>query len=91
MDAPPVRYAKTADGFGLAYIVRGQGIPFVFLPLAVNHVRLSWEISSAGSWLTAASERFHLVHFDNRGQGLSTRGLCKDFRLATTSVTLRLS
>jgi pimeloyl-ACP methyl ester carboxylesterase len=75
MDAPPVQYVTTSDGFNVAYTVSGAGIPFVFTPSALSHVQLLWEIPTSGDWLRGLSRRFRLVQYDGRGQGLSTRGL----------------
>ena len=82
MDAPPVQYVKTSDGWSIAYTVSGEGMPFVFMPpTAVSHVQLSWDLPSAGSWLKALSTCFRLAHYDSRGQGMSGRGLTADFAL----------
>jgi DNA-binding NarL/FixJ family response regulator len=78
MDPPPVHYVTTSDGFSIAYTDSGHGMPLIFMPVGFNHVQLSWTILSAGSWLAAANNRFRLVHFDSRGQGMSTRGLPED-------------
>jgi pimeloyl-ACP methyl ester carboxylesterase/DNA-binding CsgD family transcriptional regulator len=76
MEPPPVHYVTTPDAYSLAYAVRGEGRPVVFLPLGFNHVQLSWTHDGRVSrWLELLSERFRLVQYDGRGQGLSTRGL----------------
>jgi pimeloyl-ACP methyl ester carboxylesterase/DNA-binding CsgD family transcriptional regulator len=82
MDAPSVQYVKTSDGYLLAYTVSGFGRPLVSLPAAFNHAQLDWESPAAGPWLTGLSQRFMLVRYDSRGQGLSTRGLRDDIALA---------
>jgi pimeloyl-ACP methyl ester carboxylesterase/DNA-binding CsgD family transcriptional regulator len=72
---------STRDGYDIAYTVSGQGLPLVCTPLGVfNHVQLNWKRrESIQPLLQALSERFRLVHFDCRGQGLSTRGLPEHF------------
>ena len=77
MQAPPVRYVTTPDGYDIAYTICGEGPSFVCAPLGIfNHVQLNWErAQSVGPWLGELASRFRLVHFDGRGQGLSTRGL----------------
>ena len=77
MQAPPVRYTRTSDGYDIAYTVCGEGPAFVCTPLGIlNHVQLNWErAQSMGPWLSELASRFRLVNFDGRGQGLSTRGL----------------
>jgi DNA-binding NarL/FixJ family response regulator len=77
MDAPPVQYVTTSDGYSIACAVSGQGRPFVFMhPL--GHVQYDWQSPATGPWLEALSKVFRLVQFDSRGQGLSTRGLPED-------------
>lgn len=60
----------------LAYTSNGAGRPLVFAPLGLNHVQLSWRYDGRISgWLEALAQRFRLVRYDSRGQGMSTRGL----------------
>ena len=75
MDAPPVQYAKTRDGFDIAYMVCGEGQPLLLLPNAWSHIQLFWRTAWRRSLFEALSARFRLIQFDARGQGLSTRGL----------------
>jgi DNA-binding CsgD family transcriptional regulator/pimeloyl-ACP methyl ester carboxylesterase len=78
MDAPPVQYVRTSDGYDIAYAVRGEGRPFVLLPGAFEHVQLAWQYPSLHPWLEGLSTRFRLIQFDERGAGMSTRGLRQD-------------
>jgi pimeloyl-ACP methyl ester carboxylesterase/DNA-binding CsgD family transcriptional regulator len=84
MEAPPVQYVKTSDGYNIAYTVCGAGQPLVLLPAAVfHHVEAYWKRESwLKPWLFALASRFRLVQFDSRGQGLSTRGLPDHLSLA---------
>jgi DNA-binding CsgD family transcriptional regulator/pimeloyl-ACP methyl ester carboxylesterase len=82
MDAPPVQYVKTSDGFDIAYTVCGEGRPYVFMPNQANHVQLEWGSPIHKDWLEGLKERFTLICYDHRGQGMSTRGLPPDFKLA---------
>ena len=75
METPPVRYVTTSDGFNIAYTEHGDGPPLVCLPFAYSHAQQLWRESSATPLLLALSERFRVVYYDSRGQGLSTRGL----------------
>ena len=76
MNLPPVHYVTTVDGVNLAYTVTGSGRPLVMLPLALNHVQLSWRYDRRiTGWLEALTSRFRLVRYDGRGQGMSSRGL----------------
>ena len=76
MDAPPVQYVTTSDGYSIAYAVSGEGEPFVFMPLPFNHIRLNRQPPSVlRGWLSELEKRFRLICYDSRGQGMSTRGL----------------
>jgi DNA-binding NarL/FixJ family response regulator len=48
------------------------------LPNAWSHIRNFWQIPWRRSLFAALAERFTLIQFDARGQGLSTRGLKPD-------------
>jgi pimeloyl-ACP methyl ester carboxylesterase/DNA-binding CsgD family transcriptional regulator len=75
MDAPPVQYVRTSDGYDIAYAVCGEGVTVVYLPLLFNHFSLQWRSSIRGPTFSALSERFRLIVYDGRGQGSSSRGL----------------
>jgi DNA-binding CsgD family transcriptional regulator/pimeloyl-ACP methyl ester carboxylesterase len=78
MNAPPVHYATTSDGYSIAYAVSGQGQPFVLMPGAFEHVQLAWQYPRLQPWLEGLAARFQLIQFDERGAGMSTRGLKED-------------
>ena len=78
MDAPPVRYVTTSDGFNIAYCVSGEGMPLLFMPGAFNHVRLAWEYPGLAAWLRGLSDRFNLIQLDPRGFGMSTRDVSEN-------------
>ena len=82
MDAPPVQYVTTSDGYDIAYTVCGEGRPYVLMPGQGNHVQLGWKSPGRAAWLEGLSQRFRLIHYDSRGQGLSSRGLPDDFALS---------
>jgi pimeloyl-ACP methyl ester carboxylesterase/DNA-binding CsgD family transcriptional regulator len=76
MDAPPVQYVRTIDGFDIAYAVMGAGRPLVCVSFPFSHLRSYW--ASRGDvvpWLEQATEHFQLVYYDARGVGLSARNL----------------
>jgi DNA-binding CsgD family transcriptional regulator/pimeloyl-ACP methyl ester carboxylesterase len=81
MEPPPVQYVTTSDGFDIAYTVCGDGPPYVFMPNQANHVQLEWSSPIHMAWLEGLKERFTLICYDHRGQGMSTRGLPPDFKL----------
>jgi pimeloyl-ACP methyl ester carboxylesterase/DNA-binding CsgD family transcriptional regulator len=76
MDAPPVQYVTTSDGYNIAYTVCGEGTPLILTPGMLSHVQSSWEAeNSLRPWIHGLASRFRLIQYDGRGQGLSTRGL----------------
>jgi pimeloyl-ACP methyl ester carboxylesterase len=79
MDAPPVQYVKTSDGYDIACIVAGEGRPFVFMHSTFGSVHVGWK--RYRRWMEGLAERFKLVSYDRRGWGLSTRGLPVDLTL----------
>jgi pimeloyl-ACP methyl ester carboxylesterase/DNA-binding CsgD family transcriptional regulator len=81
MDAPPVQYVKTPDGFDIAYAVSGEGSPVVLLPQPVSHIGIEWGSATYGPFLDAMSRHFRLIRFDNRGSGMSSRGLAEGFSM----------
>jgi DNA-binding NarL/FixJ family response regulator len=78
MDAPPVQYVKTSDGYDIAYAVSGQGQPLVLMPVFPNHMERMWDVRRLRTMFEALAERFLLVQYDPRGMGSSGRGLRKD-------------
>jgi pimeloyl-ACP methyl ester carboxylesterase/DNA-binding CsgD family transcriptional regulator len=100
MEAPPVQYVRTSDGRSIAYSVAGKGSTTLLLPPFIhNHVQLNWlndlVIVRRTRILRKLAERFRVVNFDNRGQGLSSRGLgdslsLADFDLDTEAVAGQL-
>jgi len=76
MDAPPVQYVTTSDGYNIAYTVSGEGQPLVFMPVRFSHLEAQWSLpSNLTPWIEGLAARFRLVRYDGRGQGMSTRGL----------------
>lgn len=82
MQAPLAQYVTTPDGYNIAYSVTGDGTPLILTPAAFNHIQLVWKSPSRREWLEGLSQRFRLVQFDFRGQGMSTRGLPASFTIA---------
>jgi pimeloyl-ACP methyl ester carboxylesterase len=75
MEAPIVQYANTSDGMQLAYAIAGEGDVVIQAPFHFNHVLRRW---SGPLWFRGVAEHFRVVHYDSRGQGLSTRGIPGD-------------
>ena len=89
MNAPPVRYATTSDGYNIAFTVQGDGPPLLCLPFAFSHAQAVWTGSSATPLLQKLSERFRVVYYDGRGQGLSQRGLPPGISIESFLLDLR--
>ena len=75
MDLPSVQYVTTSDGVQIAYGVSGNGRPLLFLPGTFEHVLLAWQYPGLSVWLERLATRFHLIQFDPRGSGMSSREL----------------
>jgi DNA-binding CsgD family transcriptional regulator/pimeloyl-ACP methyl ester carboxylesterase len=81
MDAPPVQYVTTSDGYDIAYCVSGAGTPFVLMPFPFNNLHLMWREDISPTFFRPLSERFRLIQYDSRGHGISTRGLRGDHKM----------
>ena len=73
MTEPQIRYATTPDGVKLSFWTRGTGRPFVHLTLGTVALRGEFEIPECRQWYERLAERWQLVRFNNRGEGLSDR------------------
>ena len=95
MEPPPVQFARTSDGYSIAYGVCGQGFPLVAVPVVWNHFSLQWKTGIRRQQFDAFASRYKLILYDSRGQGLSSRGLAEslsvdDFVLDLEAVVERL-
>jgi DNA-binding CsgD family transcriptional regulator/pimeloyl-ACP methyl ester carboxylesterase len=88
MDAPPVQYVTTSDGYNIAYAVAGSGTAVVYVPMLHQHFSLFWS-TVRGPALSALAERFKLYVYDGRGQGSSTRGLSSSLTIDDLEVDLK--
>jgi DNA-binding CsgD family transcriptional regulator/pimeloyl-ACP methyl ester carboxylesterase len=76
MDAPPVQYVTTSDGYNIAYCIAGEGTPLVIVPEPISHVQIYWTADTyMRPWLYGLADHYRLITYDSRGQGMSTRGL----------------
>ena len=76
MDVPPVQYVRTSDGFNIAYMERGEGRPMVMCPPNLPSAQFLWR--DYAEWMEGLTSRFRLIVYDQRGFGLSSRGLPHD-------------
>jgi pimeloyl-ACP methyl ester carboxylesterase/DNA-binding winged helix-turn-helix (wHTH) protein len=76
--APPrvdreVGFCRTVDGVRLAMASHGQGLPLVRPPTWFNHLEYDWHVQFRSALYHFLAERFQLVRYDGRGNGLSDR------------------
>ena len=79
MSSRSIRYAKTVDGFHIAYEVVGDG-PFdlVYVPGWFSNLEVVWEMPDLGDFLRELATFSRLIVFDRRGSGLSDRPFTTD-------------
>jgi class 3 adenylate cyclase len=71
-DIPETRYAKTGDGFHVAFQVLGDGPPdLVFMAEGASHLDLAWDIAAYDRVFRRLASFSRLIRFDTRGSGLS--------------------
>jgi pimeloyl-ACP methyl ester carboxylesterase/DNA-binding CsgD family transcriptional regulator len=81
MDAPPVQYVRTRDGYDIAYGVCGAGPDLVITGAGLMHLQLAWQMPQLKDWLAALALRFRVIQIDLRGTGLSSRDLREDHKV----------
>ena len=70
-ESQQIRFCTTRDQVRLAWTMNGDGPPVVKAPNWIGHLDLDWRNPGLAPIITAVSERFRLVRFDARGNGLS--------------------
>jgi pimeloyl-ACP methyl ester carboxylesterase len=76
MPTPPlIRFVTTRDGVRIGYSVHGDGPPLVFVRGWISHLEAMWENPATRAFFTALAERFTVVRYDTRGQGVSDRNV----------------
>jgi class 3 adenylate cyclase len=74
--APETRYAKSPEGFHLAYQVAGDAEhDLVFVGPALSHLDVRWEEPGYAAFLERLSSFARLISIDKRGSGLSDRDI----------------
>ncbi len=68
-----IQYALTEDGVRIAYSEVGDGPPLVFVRGWITHLELMWGEPAFRSFMEALAQRFRVIRFDARGNGVSDR------------------
>lgn len=70
-----IRFCRSFDGTRIAFAVTGNGLPLVRAPHWLTHLEYEWQSPIWRPWLTGLSSGRSLVRMDERGCGLSDRGM----------------
>ncbi len=73
MEIPKTRYARSADGTFIAYVVFGEGPDLLVAWPWISHRELFWEDPDVGQWLRSLAKFARVITMDQRGIGLSDR------------------
>jgi pimeloyl-ACP methyl ester carboxylesterase/DNA-binding CsgD family transcriptional regulator len=70
-----IRFARSADGVQIAYAVHGSGPPLLVDSCWLSHLQLDWQSPVWRHYLDELGRIATVVRFDERGHGLSDRGV----------------
>ena len=70
-----IRFARSADGVGIAYAVHGSGPPLVLDACWLSHLQFDWQSPVWRHFLVGLGEIATVVRYDERGHGLSDHGV----------------
>ncbi|SEQ07799.1 alpha/beta fold hydrolase [Microlunatus flavus] len=70
-----VRFARSADGVQIAYAVHGSGPPLLVDSCWLSHLQFDWQSPVWRHYLVELGRIATVVRFDERGHGLSDRGV----------------
>lgn len=68
-----VTFCRTADNINLALASVGDGPPLVKVANWLTHIEYDWESPIWSPFLHSLAERFRLIRYDGRGNGLADR------------------
>ena len=74
MDYPhrDIRFTTTEDDVSIAYWEIGEGKPVVILNnWSISHAEMEWSVPSMASFYMDMAEKYRVIRFDPRGNGLS--------------------
>ena len=70
MDAPPIRYCRSADSVNIAYWTIGEGRPLLILQApGPSHVQVEWNIPEIAQTFERFACHCQLIRFDFRNCG----------------------
>lgn len=68
---PVVEFCKSTDGASIAYARSGQGYPLLIAGSWMTHLDMDWDSPAYGDYIRHLSDRFQVIRYDQRGNGLS--------------------
>ena len=75
INSQKIHFAKAKDGANIAYSVSGKGPVMVKAANWLSHMEYDWECPVWQHWLNDLSNNNTLIRYDERGCGLSDRGV----------------
>jgi pimeloyl-ACP methyl ester carboxylesterase/DNA-binding CsgD family transcriptional regulator len=69
-----IRFARSADGVGIAYAVHGSGPPLLVDACWLSHLQFDWQSPVWRHYLVELGRIATVIRYDERGHGLSDRG-----------------
>jgi pimeloyl-ACP methyl ester carboxylesterase/DNA-binding CsgD family transcriptional regulator len=70
-----IRFARSADGVGIAYAVHGSGPPLLIDACWLSHLQFDWQSPVWRHYLVELGKIATVIRYDERGHGLSDRGV----------------
>jgi pimeloyl-ACP methyl ester carboxylesterase/DNA-binding CsgD family transcriptional regulator len=68
-----IRFARSADGIGIAYAVHGSGPPLLIDACWLSHLQFDWQSPVWRHYLVELGRIATVIRYDERGHGLSDR------------------
>ena len=68
-----IRFARSADGVGIAYAVHGSGPPLLIDKCWLSHLQFDWQSPLWRHYLVELGKIATVIRYDERGYGLSDR------------------
>jgi DNA-binding winged helix-turn-helix (wHTH) protein len=68
-----IQFCRTKDGVKLALATTGRGLPLLRPPTWFNHLEWDWHVQFRSALYHFLTERYQLIRYDGRGNGLSDR------------------